>query len=123
MKNSNEKDVLIQKQMPQILTYAKELGCNFIRTAHYPQNKHVVRLAEKMGLMMWEEIPVYQGIAFGDTIMQAKMGAMLAEMITRDKNRCGIIIWSMSNETTPGKARNNSIISMASLARSMNQPV
>ena len=104
----------------QILTYAKELGCNFIRTAHYPQNEHVVRLAEKMGLMMWEEIPVYQGIAFGDTIMQAKMEAMLTEMITRDKNRCGIIIWSMSNETTPGKARNNSIISMASLARSMD---
>jgi beta-glucuronidase len=104
----------------QLLTYAKELGCNFIRTAHYPQNEYIVRLAEKMGLMIWEEIPVYQGIAFGDTIMQAKMNAMLTEMITRDKNRCGIIIWSMSNETSPGEARNKSIINMAGLARSID---
>jgi len=104
----------------QLLGYAKELGCNFIRTAHYPQNEYIVRLAEKMGLMIWEEIPVYQGIAFGDSVMQVKMEAMLSEMISRDKNRCGIIIWSMSNETSPGRERNASIIDMANLARHMD---
>ncbi|MBC8052662.1 MAG: beta galactosidase jelly roll domain-containing protein [Sphingobacteriaceae bacterium] len=103
-----------------LLTWAKELGCNFIRLAHYPQNDHIVRMAEKMGLMMWEEIPVYQGIAFGDAKMQSKMDAMLSEMVNRDKNRCGIIIWSMSNETSPGKARNTSIINMAKFTKSID---
>ena len=104
----------------QLLTWAKELGCNFVRLAHYPQNEYTVRLAEKMGIMLWEEIPVYQGIAFGNPQMQAKMDAMLTEMITRDKNRCAIIIWSMSNETAPSAARNASIIKMAGLSRQMD---
>jgi len=104
----------------QLLTYAKELGCNFIRLAHYPQNEYIVRLAEKMGIMLWEEIPVYQGIAFGDSNMQVKMNRMLTEMVHRDKNRCGIIIWSMSNETSPGTARNAAIINMAAYTRQMD---
>jgi beta-glucuronidase len=104
----------------QLLGWAKELGCNFVRLAHYPHNEYIVRLADKLGLMIWSEIPVYQGIAFADTMMQAKMNTMLTEMISRDKNRCGIIIWSMSNETAPGKARNTAIINMARYARRLD---
>jgi beta-glucuronidase len=104
----------------QLLKAAKELGCNFVRLAHYPYNEHVVRMAEKMGLMLWEEIPVYQGIAFADTVMQGKMNRMLYEMVNRDKNRCGTIIWSMSNETPPGKDRNACIINMAAFTRKMD---
>jgi beta-glucuronidase len=104
----------------QILTWAKELGCNFVRMAHYPHNEYMVRIAERMGLMIWEEIPVYQGIAFADTVMQGKMNTMLTEMVTRDKNRCAVIIWSMSNETGPGKARNAAIINMVNLTRQID---
>ncbi|GHU99006.1 hypothetical protein FACS1894159_02360 [Bacteroidia bacterium] len=42
-----------------LLGWAKELGCNFIRLAHYPHNEDMIRLAEQMGLMVWSEIPVY----------------------------------------------------------------
>ena len=42
-----------------LLQWAKELGCNFVRLAHYPHNEAMVRLAEEMGLMVWSEIPVY----------------------------------------------------------------
>jgi len=104
----------------QLLTWAKELGCNFVRLAHYPQNEHTIRMAERLGLMMWEEIPVYQGIDFASIQMQSKMNNMLREMIARDKNRCGIIIWSMSNETVPGKYRNACISNMAKLSRSID---
>jgi beta-glucuronidase len=86
----------------ELLTRAKALGCNFVRTAHYPQNEYTVRLAEKLGLMLWEEIPVWQDIRFTDTAVFQKAFRMLTEMVTRDKNRCGIVIWSMSNETRPG---------------------
>lgn len=103
-----------------LLGWAKELGCNFIRLSHYPQNELTVRMAEKMGFMMWEEIPVYQGIDFGDSKMQQKLNFMLREMIRRDKNRCGIIIWSMSNETSPGRDRDACIVNMAKLSRSID---
>ena len=42
-----------------LLGWAKELGCNFVRLAHYPHNEHMARLADEMGIMVWEEIPVY----------------------------------------------------------------
>ena len=43
----------------KLLSMAKELGCNFVRLAHYPHNEYMVREAEKMGILVWSEIPVY----------------------------------------------------------------
>ena len=82
-----------------LLKAAKELGCNLVRLAHYPHNENMIKEAEKMGLMVWSELPVYQHIQFADSSLPSKMELMLKEMIRRDKNRCGIIIWSLSNET------------------------
>ena len=61
----------------------------------------MVRLADKMGIMLWEEISLWQGIALRDPIMQPKIN-MLQEMVQRDKNRSSIIIWRLSNETVLG---------------------
>ncbi len=104
----------------QLLSEAKKLGCNFVRLTHYPHNEYMVRLADKMGIMLWEEIPLWQRIAFDDTAVVQKADTMLKEMIRRDKNRCSIIFWSMSNETSPSPARNSAIAGMASFARSLD---
>jgi beta-glucuronidase len=42
-----------------LLSWAKELGCNFVRLAHYPHNEDTMRLADQMGLLVWEEVSVY----------------------------------------------------------------
>lgn len=89
-----------------LLNSAKELGCNLVRLAHYPHNEHMIKQAEKMGLMVWSELPIYQHIEFSDTTVPLKMELMLKEMIRRDRNRCSVVIWSLSNETytsTPGR--------------------
>ena len=89
-----------------LLNSAKELGCNLVRLAHYPHNEHMVKEAEKMGLMVWSELPVYQHIEFSDPAVPLKMELMLTEMVRRDRNRCSVVIWSLSNETytsTPGR--------------------
>lgn len=104
----------------QLLSWAKELGCNFVRLAHYPHNEYMVRAAEKMGLMVWEELPIYQGIDFASPVMQAKMDLMLKEMIHRDKNSCAVIIWSMSNETSLSPERYTGIANLATLCRSLD---
>ncbi len=80
---------------------ALALGCNFIRLSHYPHNEYMVRLCEQKGIIMWEEIPVWQGIDFADAEVCQKITTMMHEMISRDKNRCAISIWSVSNETYP----------------------
>ena len=103
-----------------LLTWAKELGCNFVRPTHYPHNEDMVRLADKIGILLWEEIPLWQGIQFTNPIILKKANTLLDEMITRDKNRCSIILWSLSNETTPSESRNETLTAMAAHARMLD---
>jgi beta-glucuronidase len=104
----------------RLLGQAKHLGANFIRLAHYPYNEHLVRLADRMGLLLWQEIPVYQGIDFADAGMLAKMDVMLAEMIGRDRNRAAVIFWGIANETSPGPARNAALAELAQRSRELD---
>ncbi len=104
-----------------LLNAAKELGCNMVRLAHYPHNENMIREAERMGLMVWDELPIYQHIKFSDTDIPDKMEKMLNEMIQRDKNRCSVIIWSLSNETyyfTPD--RNEELIKLTEKCRALD---
>lgn len=89
-----------------LLSEAKELGVNTVRLAHYPQNEYIVRKAEKMGIMLWEEIPVWQSIDFTSHETLGKARTMFGEMLQRDKNRCAVGIWGVANETKPSEARN-----------------
>jgi beta-glucuronidase len=100
-----------------LLGWAKELGCNFVRLTHYPHNEHMVRLADKLGILLWEEIPLWQGIQFTNPVILKKANTLLDEMIARDKNRCAIILWSLSNETSPSASRDQTLTAMAAHAR------
>ena len=87
------------------LTLAKELGTNFVRLAHYPHNEAMVKMADELGLMVWSEIPVYWTVLFDNPQVYAKAETQLTEMITRDKNRASIVMWSVANETPLSDAR------------------
>lgn len=101
-----------------LLTWAKELGCNFVRLAHYPHNEYMVRAAEEMGFMIWSEIPVYWTIDWVNPNTYANASNQLNDMIERDKNRCGIIIWSVANETPHSDARDKFLDGLAGQVRS-----
>jgi beta-glucuronidase len=89
-----------------LLTWAKELGCNFVRLAHYPHNENMVRMADQMGLMVWEEVPVYWTIQWENTPTLQNAEDQLQEMIARDRNRASVIIYSVANETPISEPRN-----------------
>ncbi|MFN8206877.1 MAG: glycoside hydrolase family 2 TIM barrel-domain containing protein [Bacteroidales bacterium] len=103
-----------------LLGWAKEMNCNFVRLAHYPHNEYMIREAEKMGLMVWSEIPVYWTISFGNEETYQNAQIQMEEMITRDRNRGAIIIWSMANETPHSEERNVFLRRLATQARSMD---
>ena len=88
-----------------LLGWLKELNGNFLRLAHYPHNENVAEVADEMGILLWEEIPVYWTIQWEnpDTLKNAR--AQLDDLITRDHNRASVIIWSMANETPVLEAR------------------
>jgi beta-glucuronidase len=105
----------------QLLTWAKELGCNFVRLAHYPHNETMLRMADKMGLMVWSEIPVYWTVLFDNPAVYDKAELQLREMISRDKNRASIVLWSIANETPNTPARLQFLTKLVNTTRTLDQ--
>ena len=103
-----------------LLSWAKELGCNFVRLAHYPHNEYAIREAERMGMMVWSEIPCYWTIAWTNPSTYANAERQLTDMIRRDQNRANIIIWSIANETPHSKERDQFLGRLAQYARSLD---
>ena len=103
-----------------LLTWAKELGCNFVRLAHYPHNEDMVRLADHLGLLVWEEIPVYWDLDWQNPSVLENAKLQLRDTIRRDRNRAAIVFWSLSNETPVSPARNDFLRTLAGYARALD---
>ena len=103
-----------------LLSWARELGCNYVRLAHYPHNEYMVREAEKMGILVWSEIPVYWTITWTNPDTYANAERQLTDMIRRDQNRANVIIWSVANETPHSPERDKFLSSLAKTARSLD---
>ena len=103
-----------------LLSWAKELGCNFVRLAHYPHHEEMVREAEKMGILVWSEIPVYWTIDWTNPKTYENARCQLHDMIARDHNRANVIIWSIANETPHSPERDTFLGNLAQYARSLD---
>lgn len=100
-----------------LLGWAKELGCNFVRLAHYPHNEYMIKRANELGLMVWEEVPVYWTIHWENESTYENAKKQLKAMIHRDKNSAATIIWSLANETPVSDARNDFLFRLSEVAR------
>lgn len=96
---------LTDEERLENIRIAKELGCNFMRLAHYPHNERMAELADEAGLLLWEEIPVYWSIQFEKPEVYANAENQLTELIKRDWNRASVIIWSVGNENLDTEER------------------
>ena len=103
-----------------LLSWAQELGCNFVRLAHYPHHEEMVREAERMGILVWSEIPVYWTIAWTNPNTFANAKQQLTDMIARDHNRANVIIWSIANETPHSAERDKFLGGLAKYARTLD---
>jgi len=83
----------------ELLGWAKQMDCNFVRLAHYPHQETMTREADKLGLLVWSEIPVYWSIDWTSGAALQSARQQLSENIRRDRNKASVILWSVSNET------------------------
>lgn len=104
-----------------LLRLAKELNGNFVRLAHYPHTEKMVRLADRLGLLVWSEVPIYQNvIAFESPRTLALARRMVEENVARDRNRASVVIWSVANETPLNEARNRFLLALVEHVRGLD---
>ncbi|PAP76428.1 glycoside hydrolase family 2 protein [Rubrivirga marina] len=75
----------------------KETGFDFLRLAHYPQDEAVLHETDRLGLMVWEEIPVVNTITQSEAFAQ-NAEQRLREMIVQHYNHPSVVIWGYMNE-------------------------
>ena len=86
-------DDLLEQEMRLI----KDMGANFIRLAHYQQSRRVLDLCDRLGLLVWEEIPWCRGGIGNDTFQE--MGRRtLRNMISQHYNHPSVLLWGLGNE-------------------------
>jgi beta-glucuronidase len=108
------------KDAETLLGWAKEMGCNFVRLAHYPHDETMLRAADRMGVLVWSENPVYWALQFDNPKVLAKAEQQLDEEIGTSRNHAAIILWSMANETPNTEPRTRFITTLASRARTLD---
>ncbi|MGA9071101.1 MAG: glycoside hydrolase family 2 TIM barrel-domain containing protein, partial [Terracidiphilus sp.] len=108
------------KDAETLLGWAKDLGCNFVRLAHYPHDETMLRAADRMGLLVWSENPVYWALQFDNPKVLSKAEQQLDEEIGTSRNHAAIILWSMANETPNTEARTRFIETEAAHARELD---
>ena len=94
-----------ERDAETLLGWVHELGGNYVRLAHYPHSERMTRLADRMGILAWSEIPVYWACHFDDPVVLGKAQSQLSEMIRRDRDKASVILWSVANETPATPAR------------------
>jgi beta-glucuronidase len=108
------------KDAETLLGWAKELGANFVRLAHYPHDETMLRAADRMGLLVWSENPVYWAIQFDNPKVLVKAQQQLDEEIGTSRNHAAIILWSMANETPNNETRTQFLETLAQHARALD---
>ena len=81
----------LQRQDARILK--NELHCNAVRTSHYPQSRYFLDECDRLGLLVFTELPGWQHI--GDTAWKDRACAMLREMLLQNRNHPSIILWGV----------------------------
>ncbi len=103
-----------------LLDWAADLGANFVRLAHYQHDEHMVREADRRGLLAWCELPVYWNIAWDDPRVLGNALAQAEELVVRDRSRAAVALWSVANETLPGEGRHEFLAALVDRVRELD---
>ena len=104
----------------ELLETAKSLNTNFVRAAHYPYSRQLAKVADSLGLMLWEEIPIYWNIDWNNPETLDIALDQIKRLIQRDWNRGSVVVWSVANETPFSSSRMNFLGEVISKVRNLD---
>ncbi|HYG82153.1 MAG TPA: glycoside hydrolase family 2 TIM barrel-domain containing protein, partial [Pyrinomonadaceae bacterium] len=103
------------------LEIIKDAGFNFVRLAHYPQDPCVLEAADRLGLILWEEIPVVNQIT-PSASFAANARRMLTEMIRQHRNHPSVVLWGYMNEVFLPEPKDGEVVrATVKLARELEE--
>ena len=88
---------LTDEQHRRDMEMIKDLGANFIRISHYPQDDAVLEMCDRLGLIVWEEVPVIDYVP-DSPAFAVNAEAMLREMVRTHYNHPSVAMWGYMNE-------------------------
>lgn len=88
---------MTEEQILEEMKMIKDMGANFIRLGHYQQSPIVLRECDRLGILVWEEIPWCRG-GIGGEVYREQARRMLTNMISQHRNHPSVIIWGLGNE-------------------------
>jgi beta-glucuronidase len=104
-----------------LITQAKDLGATVLRT-HYPMSPYLIEQADRQGLLIWSEIPVYavKTPVLARRSVRERALRLLAENIRVNQNHPSVFVWSIANELSskPGPSQGAYIKAAADLVHS-----
>jgi len=75
----------------------KDMGVNFLRLGHYPQDPEVYKACNELGIIVWDELPWCRG-GMGGEEWKSNTRRLLQEQIAQNYNHPSILFWSLGNE-------------------------
>jgi len=75
----------------------KEMGGNYLRVSHYPQDPVIMEMCDKLGIVISVEIPVVNAVTETEEFLHNSV-EMAKEMVRQDFNRPSVMIWGYMNE-------------------------
>ena len=97
-------------QPPQLLAddlaQIRDLGCNFIRAVHYPQDPRFLDLCDQLGLLVWEESLGWQldATTLNTATTRHQLLLQTRHLVAEGRNHPSVIIWGFLNECASHEA-------------------
>ena len=99
----------LQREDARILK--EELSCTAVRTSHYPQSRYFIDECDRLGLLVFTEIPGWQHI--GDAAWKDQAVKNVEEMVRQYRNHPSIVLWGVrineSQDDDPFYLRTNDL--------------
>lgn len=117
-----------ERDIDESFAMIKEVGANTVRLAHYPHSRYTLEQADKLGVVVWAELPLVNATSVARLADPEATGfaenarLQLQELIRQQYNHASVGIWSIANEVTGGNdAQNNVQPLLASLNKLAKQ--
>lgn len=88
---------LSDEQRIKDMTMIKDMGANFVRLGHYSHDPVVYDTADKLGIILYDEVPWNRG-GVGGAKWRENTQSMTRNMIAQNYNRASVFLWSLGNE-------------------------